>query len=57
MIEILFNVELNIYFVVNGMTGYEFTLESDAISKAEELGGPGNYFINPMIDVDARYNR
>ena len=55
MIEILFNMDINIYTVAYGMTQYEFESEADAIQKAECIAGEGNYFINPMIDVDTRY--
>lgn len=55
MIEILFDIDINIYTVFDGETHFEFESESAAIEKAEELGGTGNYFINPMIDVNIRY--
>ena len=55
MIEITLDTNINIYMIVDGSNQYEFDSESAAIQKAEELAGTGNYFINPMIDVDARY--
>jgi hypothetical protein len=55
MIEIIIDIDLNLFTVINGSDYYEFESEELAIAKAEELKGSGNYFLNPMIDVDARY--
>ena len=55
MIEIIIDIDLNLFTVINDGNYYEFESEELAIAKAEELVGPGNYFLNPMIDVDARY--
>jgi hypothetical protein len=55
MIEIIIDIDINVFTVIHDGNHYEFESEELAIAKAEELGGSGNYFLNPMIDVDARY--
>lgn len=51
MIEVLHNIELNVYSVLSEGKYLDFNSLEEAVS----FLGEAEYFVNPMIDVDVRY--